>query len=82
MRFSMLADYLGTLEASNSRLKMTDIVKDLFLESEEDLRSVVLFVQGRLFPLWDQSEIGLASKMMIKCISIATGSEPSEVEDA
>lgn len=81
MEFREFADYLGKLEGTNSRLEMTEIVRELLLDSGNDLRLVVLFVQGRLFPSWDPSELGIASKLMIKCVSIATGFSEVKVQE-
>jgi len=81
MLFKDFVKRLTQLEETSSRLEMTEIVKELFLEAGKDLKLAVLYVQGRLFPPWDPSEIGIASKMMVKCISTASGISEKEIEE-
>ena len=81
MEFKQFTTYLEKLESTDSRLEMTDIVRQLLLDSGEDLRRVILFVQGRAFPPWDPSELGIAEKMMVRCISLATGISEKKVRD-
>ncbi|MFC2174318.1 ATP-dependent DNA ligase [archaeon] len=81
MDFAAVAVTLSKLEATPSRLELTEIVAQLFQSSGSDLGTVALFVQGRVFPPWDSREIGIAQKSMIKCVSTATGATAKQVED-
>ncbi|MCK4327892.1 MAG: ATP-dependent DNA ligase [Candidatus Diapherotrites archaeon] len=81
MDFAAVAETLSTLEETPSRLEMTEIVASLLKSSGRDLRTVVLFIRGRVFPPWDPREIGVAQKSMIKCVSTATGTPAKKVEE-
>ncbi len=81
MKFKELVDYFERLEKTSSRLELTSIVRELIEKAgDEDLSHVLLFVQGNVFPPWDEREVGVAEKMMLKCISLATGYSEREIE--
>ncbi len=81
MLFSELVPYLERLEKTSSRLELTSIVGELIEKaSDEDLSKVLLFIQGDVFPPWDEREVGVAEKMMFRCISLATGYPEKEIE--
>ncbi|MCD6522517.1 MAG: ATP-dependent DNA ligase [Candidatus Diapherotrites archaeon] len=80
MELSEVVKYLKKLENTTKRLEMTDIVTDMLKNAGQDLKYVILFAQGRAFPPWDRREVGVAEKMMIKCISLATGISEKKVE--
>lgn len=46
----------------------------------EDLSKVVLLIQGRVFPSFDNRKIGVASKLVLKAINLSSGIEVSKVE--
>ena len=73
MDFEELCGYFDRVDSISGRIEMTSVVTELFLKSKKDLGYTVLAVQGKLFPAWDRSEIGIASKLMLKCLSTATG---------
>ncbi len=79
MKYSVLVGVYERLEATTKRLEKTFILSE-FLKSADDLDKVVLLVQGRLFPNWDQRELGMASKLLVKAISLATGADLEKIE--
>ncbi len=81
MDFAAVAATLAKLEQTSSRLEMAGIVKQLFLDSGSDLRTVVLFVQGKIFPPWDRREIGIAQKSMVRAIAMATGVPAGKIDN-
>ncbi len=82
MDYSVLVDYYERLESTTKRLEKTYLLyKFLKLVPEEELESATLLVQGRVFPAWDYREIGVAAKLVIKAIAIATGYSTSVIED-
>ena len=82
MDYSILVDYYERLESTTKRLEKTYLLyKFLKLVPEEELESATLLVQGRVFPAWDYREIGVAAKLVIKAIAIATGYSTSVIED-
>ncbi len=81
MDFATVAQTLDKLDQTSSRLELTSIVSDLLQQSDENLKTVILIVQGKIFPTWDPRDIGIAQKSMIKCISTATGVTPNKIEN-
>jgi DNA ligase-1 len=82
MEYSILADSYEKLESISSKLEKTHILADLFLKTpNDDLPKVVLLVVGRVFPVYSDYELGIATQMMIKAISKATGFSSEDVEE-
>ena len=81
MDYSVLADYYEKLEKVSAKLKKTEILAELFKNVEtEELPRIVLLVQGIVYPKFTQLELGIATQMMIRAISKASGFNPDEIE--
>jgi DNA ligase-1 len=82
MDYSVLADVYEKLESVSSKLAKTEILADLFKKTEpKELEKVVLLSQGRVFPIYSEFELGIATQMMMKAISKATGLNVNNVEE-
>ncbi|MGV8169661.1 MAG: ATP-dependent DNA ligase [Candidatus Nanoarchaeia archaeon] len=82
MDFLVLAEAYEELEATKKRLKKTLIVSRLLKETpEKELEKVLLLLQGRIFGASDEREMGVASKLVVKAIAIATGHEAAQIEE-
>jgi len=81
MKYSELAELYEKLENTTKRLEKTYILSEFLKKTPaEDIDKIVLLVLGRVFPPWDQREIGFASKMVIKALEIATGLSKEVIE--
>jgi len=82
MEFSELTAVYQKLEKISGRLEMTSIVSE-FLTGvpDEELPTVILFLQGKVFPPWSEKELGIGNKLMIKAISNISGFPEAMVED-
>jgi len=81
MEYSILVDTYEKLEKTPSKLGKLDILSELFLKTpSEKLPRVALLIVGRVFPAYSEYELGIATQMMIKAISKATGFSPGEIE--
>lgn len=82
MDYSILAELYDELESVSSKLAKTDVIAE-FLKSvpSNELSEIVLLLQGRVFPSYSEYELGIATQMMIKAISKASGVSPEKVED-
>jgi len=81
MEYSILADTYEKLEETSAKLSKTNILSELFSKtSSEKLPKVVLLAIGRVFPSYSEFELGIATQMMIKAISKATGFKTKEIE--
>jgi len=80
MKYSELIDVYEKLEKTSKRLEKTDIIAELFKKSPtEDLTKVVLLLSGKVFPTWSEEKTGVASQIMIKAISKATGINEKDI---
>lgn len=69
MYFSTLATYFERIEEKSSRLEITHILAELFNQlSVEEIGQTVYLLQGRVAPLFENTEFGMAEKTVIKSI--------------
>ena len=82
MKYSELVEYYERLEATDSSLEETDILAELFRDSSpEEIEVLAVLAMGRPFPAWKDLDIGVASKLMVKAISSATGISEDKIND-
>jgi DNA ligase-1 len=82
MYYSRLADAYEELEKTSGKLKKSTIIAGLLKETEaKEMEMAVLLLQGRVFPIWSEKELGIANLLMIKAISTATGFPAQKVEE-
>ena len=80
MKYSYLVAVYERIEATTKRLEQTHIISEFLKEvATGELGNVILLLEGRVFPRWDQREVGIASKTMLKAITLATGIPLSDV---
>jgi DNA ligase-1 len=83
MLYSVLADAYERLEATTKRLEMTEILVALFREvPKEEIDRVVYLTEGSVFPGYAGIELGLAEKLAIRAVAIATGASEDAIEAA
>ncbi len=72
MTFSELAVYFKKLEETPSRNSMTEILAELFKKSSSaEIGEICFLLQGRVVPLYEAIEFGIADKFMIRAIALA-----------
>jgi DNA ligase-1 len=81
MEYSKLVDVYQKLEETSKRLEKTFIISE-FLKKipEENLEKTILLLQGKVFPNWDDRKIGVASRLVLKALSKATGIDANKLE--
>jgi DNA ligase-1 len=80
MLFKELAAYFEKIEMTTSRLTITQLLGELFNKVEsEEIDKTVYLLQGRISPLYERVDFGVAEKMILRCISKAFNVEPSYV---
>jgi DNA ligase 1 len=81
MDYSNLVKHYQELEKTTKRLEKTKIIADLLKKTpEEHLEKLIFLLEGRVFPKWDESKIGISSRLMLKAINSSTGVSPEKVE--
>ena len=80
MRYKLLTDIYQQLESTSKRLQKTKILSDFLRKvPESDIGPVYLLVQGKVFPDYDERKIGVAAKLVIKALHIATGKDSKAI---
>ncbi|MBI2405162.1 ATP-dependent DNA ligase [Candidatus Gottesmanbacteria bacterium] len=80
MTFATLAHFFQKLEQTPSRNTMTEILADLFRHAgKEEIGKICYLLQGRVVPLYEAVEFGVADKFMIRAIAQAYGVEQKDV---
>ena len=81
MKYLELVGVYENLESTTKRLQKTKHLSEFLKKAnDEDLGHIVLLVQGRVFPPWDERKIGVAAKLLVKTLNIATGLDQAEIE--
>ena len=81
MEYAELCNVYEQLEKNTKRLAKIHIISEFLKKTgKEDISIIALLIQGRLFPNWDEREIGVASRLVLKAISLATGIGAEKVE--
>ncbi len=72
MEFSELASFFQKLEHTSSRLAITEILSYLFKKAtDREIGPICYMTQGRVVPMYEAIEFGLADKFMFRSIALA-----------
>ncbi|MBI2143656.1 ATP-dependent DNA ligase [Candidatus Woesearchaeota archaeon] len=81
MKYSELAELYERLDSTTKRLEKTYHLSEFLRKaSADEIGAVILMVQGRVFPSFDERELGVANQHLIKAISSASGTPTATVE--
>ncbi len=82
MEYSKLVDIYEQLNKTTKRLEKTHIISEFLKDvSLDDMEHVMLLLEGRVFPNYDSREIGVASRLMLKSLGVATGISADKIEN-
>jgi DNA ligase 1 len=80
VNYSEIAEKYAEMEAISGRNEMTLILADLLKKTPRtELAMLVYMTQGKLRPDYEGVELGLAEKLALRALSMATGLSPKEV---
>jgi len=66
---------------TTKRLEKTNMLSEFLRRSKsEDIPNLILLMQGKIFPNWDEKKIGVASKLILKAINVSTGISLNKIE--
>ncbi len=78
----MIAEAYEQIEGTKKRLEMTDLLVDLLKNTPRQVIDKVAYLtQGRIYPDFVGTEIGVAEKLAVKALARATGSRESQIEE-
>jgi len=81
MTFRQLSEYFQKLEQTSARLKITEILADLFKKAKvEETDKIAYLSLGMLLPPYEGLEFQMADKMMARAVAKAFGVEEKEVQ--
>ncbi len=81
MEYAALVQLYEQLEHTSKRLEKTNILAEFIQHlPEKEYEEVCLLIEGRVFPVWDERVIGIASKLVLKAIALATGADTEVIE--
>ncbi len=81
MKFSELSQYFKKLEETPGRLAITEILADLFRQtSGDEIGKICYLLGGRVVPLYEAIEFGVADKFIIRAIARAYGMSDDRVK--
>ena len=82
MNFAELSTYFERLEKTTSRNTITEILAELFKKSTPDaIGKICYLLQGRVVPLFEPIEFGVADKMMMRAIALGLSIDVKTVND-
>lgn len=78
MRYSDIVEVYEQLEATSKGLEKTKIISDFLKKIEKEPR-VIYLILGRVFPDYDERELGISDQLAIKAIEKAAGVKKEEI---
>jgi DNA ligase-1 len=82
MEYAGLVDIYQKLEGTTKRLEKTYLISQLLKNTDkQSLPIITLLLQGKIFPSWDEHKIGVASRLVLKAINVATGIDMRKIEN-
>lgn len=83
MDYETLCEYYEMIEKTTKRKEMTTYLVSLFEKAmPEEIDKIIYLTQGKLHPDWTgEPELGIAEKLAIKAINVATGVPEHEINN-
>jgi DNA ligase 1 len=82
MKYIDLCEIYHKLDSTSKRLEKTYYVSQLIKKTtDENIPLIMLLLEGRVFPAWDNRKVGMASRSVLKAINIATGIDTDKIEN-
>ncbi|MFT4312106.1 MAG: ATP-dependent DNA ligase [Candidatus Woesearchaeota archaeon] len=80
MDFEYICQVLESLENTSKRLEKTTLIATALKKaSPQEARNIVLLLQGRIYPLYNTQNLGIAAQNALKAISISSGFAKKEL---
>jgi DNA ligase 1 len=82
LNYAEIADAYEKIEATTKRLEMTALLVALLKATSKNLLDKVVYLtQGKLYPDFEGVEIGVAEKLAIRALALASGRKETEIEE-
>ncbi len=81
MKYSALAKVYDALESTTKNLEKTDIIVEFIKKvRDDDIKNVILLLEGIVFPEYDERKVGIGTKLAIKAVASAAGTTAKSIE--
>lgn len=83
MLFREFAEFCERLERISSTLELAARIAELLkkIEDEKDLYDVVLFILGKVYPPWDERELGVGVGLIYEALENVSGVKKAKIEE-
>lgn len=83
MLFAEFAEFCERLEKISSTIELTTRIASFIqkIEDERDLYDVVLFTIGRIYPPWDERELGVGVGLLYEALENVSGFKRQDIEN-
>jgi len=82
MEYKKLVELYHKIEGTSKRLEKTFFVAEFLKNTEiDELSKIVLLLQGKVFPTFDERTLGVATRMVIKSLNKSLGISAEEIEE-
>ncbi|MCD6494072.1 MAG: ATP-dependent DNA ligase [Archaeoglobaceae archaeon] len=83
LTFEEFSKFCNVIEKISSTLELTARIAEFIkkIDDDKDLYNAVLFLMGRIYPPWDERELGVGVGLIYESIRIATGLSKRKIED-
>ncbi|WP_290596363.1 MULTISPECIES: ATP-dependent DNA ligase [unclassified Archaeoglobus] len=83
MLFREFAEFCERLEKISSTLELAARIAELLkkIEDEKDLYDVVLFILGKVYPPWDERELGVGVGLIYEALENVSGVKKAKIEE-
>ena len=81
MDYQKLTEVYENIGKTTKRLEKTFIISEFLKEVPSDeIDTIILLLQGKIFPDYDETKIGVSQKLVLKAINKATGADLKKIE--
>jgi len=81
LKFKEFAEFCEVLEGISSSLELASRISEFLRELDgDDLYNTPLFLMGRIYPPWDEREVGIGIGLIYDALRKATGVKKDEIE--
>ncbi len=83
MLFKNFAEFCNVVEKISSTIELASKVAALMksAEDDEDLYNISLFLMGKVYPPWDERELGVGIGLIYEALENVSGIKKSKIED-
>lgn len=81
--FREFAEFCSEIERISSTLELASRIANFIqgIEDDEDLYNVVLFMMGKIYPPWDEREVGIGTGLIYEALRKSTGFKKEQIEE-